>query len=57
MENQNIPTRPLAVIKNRSGVCPCCGNLVERFNSKFTCRWCGQALEWNTEENENGGKK
>lgn len=56
MENQNIPTRPLAVIKNRNGACPCCGNLVTKYDSKYTCRWCGQALDWSTEENV-GGKK
>lgn len=51
MEQHKIPERPIAVVKNRSGACPRCGNIVTRRDRNWNCRWCGQAIDW-----EKGGK-
>ena len=56
MEQHKIPERPIAVVKKRSGACPRCGNIVTKRDRNWTCRWCGQAIDWNIEEAKNSGR-
>ena len=48
-----IPTRPKMIGKSKLGACPFCREWISiPLSHKLTyCRFCGQALKWEEEEN------
>lgn len=32
--------------ENNQYVCPCCGNVITRYNNNLCCSFCKQPLEW-----------